>query len=133
MVNCASCNLVNPPERAVFDESGLGRVFIPEAGELISARLHVTGSGIDTTFIQTQRPPLEAMHHFALRDALVGRVLVDQLALLYRDTTQDSVVASAQTGDELNIYSERSAFFVVHHPRFAEPLYLLKADAVRLY
>ena len=33
---------------------------------------------------------------------------------------------------EFNIFGERSAFFVVHHPNFSVPLYLLKADAVRL-
>ena len=133
MADCQSCNLVQEPVRVIFDESGIGRVMIPETSELISARMHLKGSGIDTTFIQKQRAPEAAMHHFALRDGLVGRVLVDQLSLLYRDSTQDSVVAYAQTGDELNIYSERPAFFVVHHPRFAEPLYLLKSDAVRLY
>lgn len=137
MADCQSCNLVREPERVIFDESGVGRVVIPETSELISARLHLKGSGIDTTFIQKQRSPEEAMHHFALRArahaGLVGRVLVDQLSLLYRDSTQDSVVAYAQTGDELNIYAERPAFFVVHHPRYAEPLYLLKSDAVRLY
>ncbi|MDP4200127.1 MAG: hypothetical protein Q8922_12190 [Bacteroidota bacterium] len=133
MLECQSCNLVKKPERVIFDESGIAHVFIPETRELISARLHVKGHGIDTTFIQKQRSPTEATEHFALRDPLVGRVLVNQLALLYRDTTQDSVLTDAQVGDELNIYSERGNFFVVHHPRFAEPLYLLKEAAIRLY
>jgi hypothetical protein len=130
---CLSCNLIKEPARAPFDDSGVGRIFIPEAHQLLSARIRLTGSGIDTTFIQKQRAPEEAVSYFALSRPLVGRVLVNQLALLYSDTTQDSVVTTALIGDELNIFGTTRAFFAVHHPRFPQPLYLLREQVVRLY
>jgi hypothetical protein len=131
-LDCRSCNLTNAPLNLDFSDSGVAHIYIPEARQLISARLHLHGHGIDTTFIQKQRPPDEAMKYFHLAIPLVGRVLVDRFALLYLDTTQDSVVSTANVGDELNIYSSTSAFYSVQHPNFAQPLYLLKLDAVRL-
>ena len=130
---CRSCNLVEAPERLNFDEQGVTRVYIPEAVHQISARLCVHGHGIDTTFIQKQRSPQEATQFYKLSTPLIGRALIDQFALLYKDTTQDSVVAHADRGDEMNIFGEYSGFYLVHHPMFSDPLYLLKEDAVRLY
>jgi hypothetical protein len=132
-VTCLSCNLITGEKRVAINDSGFAHVFIPESRELISMRLRIEGHGIDTTFIQTQRPPEQATNFFALQRPLIGRVLVEHLALLYSDSTQDSVVTSAQRGDELNIFGEQRAFFIVHHPRFSFPLYLLKTDAVRLF
>ena len=132
-VECRSCNLVNEPSLLNFDEQGIARIYIPEAPHLISARLHVHGHGIDTSFIQKQRPPQEAVQYYKLSQPLTGRVLVDHFALLYSDTTQDSVIANAQLGDEMNIFGEHSVFYLVHHPLFSNPLYLLKEDALRLY
>ncbi|HZK75930.1 MAG TPA: hypothetical protein VFD13_03395 [Candidatus Kapabacteria bacterium] len=133
MAECQSCNLSLSPEQLQFNSEGMARIYFPEAHQLISARLELKGDGIDTTFIQSQRPPEEAMRYFHLSLPLVGRVLVSQLAPLYLDSTQDSVVTSADLGDELNIFGERSAFYLVHHPNFRAPLYLLKSNAVRLY
>jgi hypothetical protein len=131
-VDCRSCNLTNAPLELHFNDSGIARIYIPETRQLLSARLHLHGSGIDTTFIQTQHAPIEATKYFHLATPLVGRILVDHFALLYLDTTQDSIVNSANVGDELNIYGERSAFYCVHDPNFEQPLFLLKEDAVRL-
>ena len=132
-VQCRSCNLENGPKVTLLGRSNEARMYVPEARELIGVRVHVHGSGIDTTFIQKQRAPEDAQKYFALSRHLVGRIMTTQLALLYRDTTQDSVLTSALLGDELNIYGERSAFYIAHHPSFADPVYLLKSDAVRLY
>jgi hypothetical protein len=133
-VDCKSCNLINAPIKVEFDESGMTRVYIPETRELVSARLHVRGDGIDTTFIQTQRPPQQAMEYFKLSQPLTGRVMIDQMAVLYFDSTLDSIAASVEIGDELNTYpSKSSALYLVQHPNFSQPLYLLKEDAVRLY
>jgi hypothetical protein len=133
-VDCKSCNLINAPVKVEFDESGMTRVYIPETRQLVSARLHVRGDGIDTTFIQTQRPPQQAMDYFKLSRPLTGRVMIDQMAVLYFDSTLDSAAASVEIGDELNIYdSKSSALYLVQHPNFSQPLYLLKEDAVRLY
>ncbi len=131
-VDCLSCNLTNSPSKLNVNDSGVARIYIPEARQLLSARLHVHGSGIDTTFIQTQRAPGEATKYFHLAQPLIGRVLVERFALLYVDSTQDSVVASASVGDELNIFADHRAFYTVHHPNFDHPLLLLKEDAVRL-
>jgi hypothetical protein len=141
-VSCSSCNLVNPPEEVHFDGRNYARVYIPESLQLISARLRVRGHGVDTTFIQKQRPPNEAQAFYKLSTPLVGRVLISQFAPLYLDSTQDSVVATANIGDEMNLFDEttivlsknaRAAFYLVHHPMFSMPLYLLKDNAVRLY
>jgi hypothetical protein len=131
-VNCLSCNLTNSPSSLTFDDSGVARIYIPEARQLLSARLHLHGSGIDTTFIQTQRAPGDATTYFHLSQPLIGRVLVERFALLYVDSTQDSVVASAIVGDELNIFADHRVFYAVQHPNFDHPLLLLKKDAVRL-
>ena len=131
--DCRSCNLTQPAKQLAFSSNGTTHIYFPEARQQISARIHLHGSGIDTTFIQTQRSPKEAMEYFHLSRPLVGRVLVGEFAPLYLDTTQDSVVTNADIGDELNIYGERSHFFVVQHPNFSHPLYLFKGNAVRLY
>lgn len=130
---CRSCNLTQPAKPLAFNPEGFTDIYFPEARQEISARIHLHGSGIDTTFIQTQRPPHEAMEYFHLSRPLVGRVLVAEFAPLYFDTTQDSVVTTADIGDELNIYRELPHFFVVQHPNFRKPLYLFKGNAVRLY
>ncbi len=130
---CKSCNFLEPAKQLSFNAEGEALLYFPEARQLISPRIHLHGSGIDTTFIQTQRQPLQAMAYYHLRRPLVGRVLVGEFAPLYLDSTQDSVAASANVGDELNLYGERSAFFIVQHPNFSMPLYLYKGDAVRLY
>ncbi len=131
-VDCRSCNLTNEPMELSFNDSGVARIYIPETEQQLSARLHVHGSGIDTTFIQTQRSPGEATKYFHLPQPLVGRVLIDQFALLYSDSTKDSVVTTANIGDELNIFASGKSFYTIHHPNFNQPLYVLKADAVRL-
>jgi hypothetical protein len=130
---CLSCNLIAEPKRIAFNDSGIGRIVIPEARQILSARIRLTGSGIDTTFIQKQPPPDQAASMYSLTKPMIGRVLVNQLALLYSDTTQDSVVTTAQTGDELNVFDQLRGFYAVHHPRFSQPLYLLRENAVRLY
>lgn len=129
---CKSCNRTNDPLPLTFDASGVAHIYIPEARQLLSARIRLSGNGIDTTFIQTQRPPDEATSYFHLTSPLVGRVMIEHLALLYLDSTQDSVVATANVGDELNIYNGGAHFYSVQDPNFEQPLYLLKLDAFRL-
>ena len=131
-VDCRSCNLTNAPIDLDFNDSGVARIYIPETRQQLSARLHVHGSGIDTTFIQTERSPIEATKYYHLTKPLVGRVLVDQFAVLYSDSTKDSVVTTANIGDELNIFGSGTSFYFVHHPNFNQPLFLLKQDAIRL-
>src|SRR5579871_2804935 len=110
-VKCLSCNLIERPQKIELNDSGYAHIFIPEASQLVSTRLHVEASGIDTTFIQTQRPPEQATQYYRLASPLIGRVLVEQLALLYSDSTQDSVVTSSQLGDELNIFRQDRVFY----------------------
>ncbi len=131
-LDCRSCNLANPSLNLAFNDSGIANIYIPETRQQLSARLHLHGSGIDTTFIQTERPPIEATKYFHLANPLIGRVLVAHFALLYLDTTQDSIVANANIGDELNIFGNNRSFYFIHHPNFNQPLYLLKEDAIRL-
>jgi len=131
-LECASCNLFDHPIEPQFDASGNARVFIPEARNLLSVRIHIHGKGIDTTFVQKQRLPDAATAYYHLTQPLIGRVLVTQLAMLYSDTTQDSVLTSAQLSDEVNIYGEQKTFYLAHHPLFSAPVYLLKSNAVRL-
>jgi len=133
---CRTCNLVIKPFEVAFDNAGNGRIQIPEARSLVSTRLRLRGKGIDTTIIHKQRSPQEATAFYNLASPLSGRVLINQFAVLYSDTTQDSVIATANVGDELNIYpgaSDRSQFYRIHHPNFREPLYLLKENAIQLY
>lgn len=131
-LDCRSCNLTNPSLNLDFNDSGVASIYIPETRQQISARLHLHGSGIDTTFIQTQRSPSGATKYFQLVKPLIGRVLVAHFSLLYLDTTQDSIVANANVGDELNIFGTNRSFYFIHHPNFDQPLYLLKEDAIRL-
>ncbi|GEM_PF-2260155 len=132
-IECKSCNLVEDPIVTRTDNEQNAHIYIPETAQEISARLHVHGGGIDTTFIQKQRSPEEAMSFYNLSRPLIGRVMVNNLAVLYRDTTQDSVMAVSLVGDELNIFATHNSFYEVHHPNFQAPLFLLKENAVRLY
>jgi hypothetical protein len=129
---CASCDFVYEPVALKFDSAGNAAIYFPEAGQRISARLHLAGKGIDTTFIQKERSPEDAMTFYRLSEPLVGRVMVIHMALLYSDTTQDSVLTTTDQGDELNIYGSQGAFYAVEHPNFTKPLYLLKSEAFRI-
>jgi hypothetical protein len=131
-IECRSCNLVAAPTEVQFDAVGYTRIFFPEVRNLLSARIRVHGKGIDTTFVQKQRLPEAAAAYYHLAQPLVGRILVTQLAMLYSDTTQDSVLTSAQMADEINIFGEWKKFYLIHHPLFPGPVYLLKNNAVRL-
>ena len=131
--DCRSCNIIEKPFSVAFDDHGIGRIYIPEARSLVSTRIHLSGSGIDTTFIHKQRSPQEATAYYDLVRPLTGRVFITEFAPLYLDPKQDSIASNANVGDELNIYSESKAFYEVHHPNFREPLYLLRENAVRMY
>lgn len=131
-VECANCNLVNSSYPLVIDPDGNTQIFIPGARQLLSVRLHVFGSGIDTTFLQTEQPMQEAMSGYHFSEPLRGRVLIERFAVLYSDSLQDSVVTIANQGDEINFYGETKAFYVVQHPDFENPLYLLKSNAFRI-
>lgn len=130
---CRSCNLVDPPRELVFNDHGIAHVYMPEAIYELAPRIHLEGHGVDTTIILHTRQPAADAEFFHLSSPLIGRVLLTQEAPLYETATQDSVVASVRLGDEMNIFSEDSLFFQVHHPLFPMPLYLLKPNAVRLF
>jgi hypothetical protein len=132
-IYCSSCNLVDPPRVLGFDGTGTTRVYMPETLYELEPRLHLLGSGIDTTVILHARPPELDAQFFKLSTALSGRVLATQESPLYSAGSQDSVVATARTGDQLNIFGEDGHFFFVHHPLFNAPLYLLKTNAVKLF
>ena len=130
---CQSCNLIDPPRDLTFDPAGTARVFMPETIQQLEPRLHLLGKGIDTTIILHALPPAEDAARYHLTQPLVGRVMLLQEAPLYATATQDSVVTSAMTGDQMNIFGDDTYFFPVHHPMFSTPLYLLKTNAVRLF
>jgi hypothetical protein len=131
--SCWSCNLVDPPRELSFNDSGIARAYMPETLYELDPRIHLHGSGIDTTVIVHSRPPEEDRLHFHLTQSLVGRVKVLEASPLYASPEQDSTVTFARLGDEMNIFGEDTNFFYVHHPMFGGPLYLLRYNGVRLY
>lgn len=132
-VNCLSCNLVDSYWNVTLDSVGEGYVYIPEANTIVSARLKMMANRLDTTVVLKERNPKEAEAFYKLAKPLVGRVMLVQLGLLYFDSLQSEAPAEAEPGDELNIFGESTDFYLVQHPLFNRPLYLLKSSAVRLY
>lgn len=130
---CRSCNMVDPPRELRFTDSGVAIVYMPEALYELDPRIHFKGSGIDTTIILHTRAPASDAKFFHLTEPLVGRIKLLQTSPLYANDTQDSTVTSAHLGDEMNIFGEDPHFYLVHHPMFNSPLYLLRTNAVRLY
>ena len=131
-VTCLTCNFHEPAWKVETNASGAAALLIPEARNLLSTRLGVLGSGIDTVGVLLQPSPQAATQLFNVGRPLIGRVLVTGLALLFVDSTMDSVAATAGLQDELNIFEEQTSFFLVHHPMFSHPLYMRKLGVVRL-
>jgi hypothetical protein len=129
---CLNCNLYIEPWERTLDDQGRTTFLIPESRQLVTTRIAVRAHGIDTPAVLHQRDPEQATQYYKLGKALTGRVLLTSLALLYFDSTFDSVAISVDLQDEMNIYSEQPDYFVVHHPYFPQPLYLRKLSAVRV-
>lgn len=132
-VYCRNCNVITLGWETKLDQNGIGRVYIPESMTMLSTWLKVKASGIDTTIVVKQIPPANAFTRYHLSQPLVGRVMAIQFAPLYSDSTMDSVVTSIESGDELNIYKEDQYTYQVHHPRYNNPLFLVRTNAVRLF
>ncbi len=132
-VECLTCNYVEPPLQLVVNADGTTKIFYPEAHTRISLGMHLHANGFDSALLVKQRPPKEAEQFFHLSRPLTGRLITSQLAMLYSDGSMNEAKASANKGEELNIYIEQGDFYVVHHPLYSIPLYILKTNAVRLY
>jgi hypothetical protein len=129
---CLNCNLYLEPWDRKLDAQGRTTFLLPEARQLVTTRIAVRADGIDTPAVLLQREPQEATQYYKLSQPLTGRVMLTSLALLYIDSTFDSVAIALDLQDEVNIYSEHSDHFVVHHPYFTQPLYLRKLGVVRV-
>jgi hypothetical protein len=132
-VECTSCKLADPRSEITSYAEGWGRLYISEAPNLVSARLRLSSGGWDTNIVVTQRSGVEAVRRFGLQQPLLGRVLVERYAVLYADSTQETVADQASPGDELNLFSESGVFYLVHHPLYGHPLYLLKSNGRRMF
>jgi hypothetical protein len=129
---CLNCNLHLEPWERELDQNGEARFFLPEARQLITTRIAVRAHGIDTPAVLHQRDPEEATRYYKLTQPLTGRVMLTSFALLYLDSTFDSVAIGIDLQDEVNIYSENSDYYIVHHPFFPQPLYLRKLGVTRV-
>jgi hypothetical protein len=130
--DCLTCNLVLEPWTIPLDQNGIARFWIPEAKQMLTTRVSVRAHGIDTPAVLNQRPPEEATRYYKLAKPLTGRVLLLSMALLYVDSTYDSVAVAGRQQDEINIYSEQEEHYLVHHPLFEHPLYLRKLGTTRV-
>lgn len=132
-IYCRSCNLIDAPRELTFDAQGTAHVYMPETLYELEPRLHLLGKGIDTTIILHTAPPAVDQQRFKLGLPLVGRIMLLEESPLYASSDQDSTVTSARTGDQMNIFGEDQHFYLVHHPMFSAPLFLLKTNAARLF
>ena len=132
-LTCLTCNEPIPTVAASFDDSGVLRFKLDEANERITHRFHINASGIDTALILKPPPPDVATKRYGLSQPLIGRVLITEYTLIYRDTTMSQSVSELERQDEANIFSENSTFYFIHHPRYKEPVVILKTSAIRLY
>lgn len=131
-VTCLTCNFHEPPWFVRTNTHGQAALLIPEAQHLVSVRLGIQGSGIDTVGVLLQPPPEVATQRHRLSTPLTGRVLMTGLSMLYADSTMDSSVATVNLQDELNMFEEGDSFYLVHHPQFSHPVYLRKLGVIRL-
>lgn len=132
-LTCLTCNEPIPPVAVSFDDNGILRFKLDEANERITHRFHINASGIDTALILNPPPPDVATKRYGLSQPLVGRVLVTEYTLVYRDTMMSQSVSELERQDEANIFSENKAFYFVHHPRYKTPMVIVKGSAIRLY
>jgi hypothetical protein len=131
-IRCLSCNIIRENFTVSINNRGHAATYIPDARNSVSVQLRINASGVDTAFRVKQPLPKDAENWYRLKQPLIGRVLTTSFALLYSDTTQETVASSLAPGDEINFFNETSAFYLVHHPAFIQPLYLLKRNAIRL-
>ncbi len=132
-LTCLSCNEATPTVATTFDDNGVLKFTLGEANENITHRFRLDASGIDTSLILKTPPPDVAMKRYGLSQPLIGRVLVTEFAMIYRDTTMSQTVGKLERQDEANIFSENETFFFIHHPRYKEPVVILKNSAIRMY
>ena len=129
---CLNCNLYLEPWTRELDANGETAFLLPESRQLITTRIAVRADGIDTPAVLFQRSPEEATQYYRLSTPLTGRIMTTGTSMLYHDDNLDSVAIALEMQDEANIFSELDDFYLVHHPFFPNPLYLLKLGVVRV-
>ena len=132
-VECLTCNYVEPPLEVRVGANTTAEIYYPEAIKRVSIGIHLSAKGVDTTLLIKQRTPKDAEAYFHLTKPLIGRIMASQLAMLYTDADMTDAPYHIERSDELNIYGEAGEFYVVQMPAVKEPLFVLKASAIRLY
>lgn len=131
-LTCVSCKTSIPPFPVTPDANGIVEFDFPEAREQITTRFHLEANGLDTAFILQPPPPDVAERQYKLLQPLAGRILVTNLAMVYRDTSLADAVSTLEREDEANIFGEDDLYYFVHHPAYRNPLVVLKSHAVRI-
>jgi hypothetical protein len=131
-VTCVSCQTAIPPFPVTTDDNGVVEFNFPDAKEQIVTRFYIEANGIDTAVILQPPSPEIATRQYSLTPPLAGRVMVTQLAIIYRDTMMDATVGTLEREDEANIFGEDTRYYFVHHPLYREPVVVLKSHAIRI-
>ena len=75
-------------------------------------------------------------HHYIVSKAHAAEIAAIREAARKDTLSQTNGNESIDTGlpgDELNIFGESGMFYLVHHPLFSKPHYLLKSNAIRIH
>jgi hypothetical protein len=126
VLKCLSCNEEFPSLPLQVSDQGIAYIKIDEAKNASTSHFHLTGSGIDTALSLDEPTPT------SLRDKFIGRAMMLRYAMIYKDTTMAETVGTLERQDKVNLFGEDDVFYYIHHPRYPNPVVILKSHAVRI-
>lgn len=125
-LTCLTCNDIVPTFSVDLDANGSSLFYLAEADERITHRFHFSASGIDTALLLQPCSADEATAKYQLEKPLTGRIVALEYALVYADKDMKQIVGELERRDEVNIFGDDGVFYVVHHPKYQKPAYVLK-------
>jgi hypothetical protein len=126
VLKCLSCNEAMASLPLQVNDQGIAYIKIEDANNSSTSHFRLVGSGIDTILSLEEPTPI------ALKDKLIGRLMILRYVLIYKDTTMAETIGSLERQDEVNLFGEDDVFYYIHHPSYPTPVVILRSHAVRI-
>lgn len=131
-LTCLTCNEVVPTFAVDLDDNGSSLFYLGESDERITHRFRFSAAGIDTALLLQPVSPKEATAKYELEKPLTGRIVILDYCPMYANPDMKQSVGTLERRDEANIFGEDDIFFYVHHPKYKQPVYVLKSNGMKI-
>lgn len=131
-LTCLTCNEVVPTFAVDLDDNGSSLFYLGESDERITHRFRFSAAGIDTALLLQPVSPKEATTKYELEKPLTGRIVILDYCPMYANPDMKQSVGTLERRDEANIFGEDDIFFYVHHPKYKQPVYVLKSNGMKI-